>query len=169
MITRRTIMISWTASGTAGFILVFLSLLDPLNLGLPVYVASYFTFLWEDKTILIALTILLLPPSILYHLQWQWKKAVDRNLPNFLRDVANAQYTGMTFIRALEFSAQKDYGPLSTHLRWALSKISWGIPYEEALQAMADRIDTPLEETSKRPWRQLLSTSKSLRTWIGNA
>jgi len=124
--------------------LIFISLFGPSLLGLPVFLPAYLGLLWIDKIILIAVIILVLPPSILHHLKWQSENAVDRNLPNFLRDVANAQYTGMTFIRALEYSAEKDYGPLSDHLKWALAKVSWGIPYEEALQTMADRIGTPL-------------------------
>jgi flagellar protein FlaJ len=155
MITDRTIRVAWAASGLTGFMLIFLTLFDPRLLGLPEFFdpapiglaglfSNYLGELWADKLILVAAVIAILPPGILYHLQWQWRRGVDRNLPNFLRDVANAQYTGMTFIRALEFSAQKDYGPLSTHLRWALSKISWGVPYDEALQLMADRIGTSL-------------------------
>jgi len=144
MITRKTIRVGWAASGAAGIMLIFLSLFDPLNLGLGLLLSGYLGYLWFDKLILVALIISVLPPGIIHHIQWRWKKAVDSNLPDFLRDVANAQYTGMTFIRALEFSSQKDYGPLSEHLRWALAKISWGVPYEEALQAMAERLDTPL-------------------------
>ncbi len=144
MITKKTLTIGWAASGLAGFILIFLSLFGPSLLGLPVFLPAYLGLLWIDKIILIAVIILVLPPGILHHLKWRSENAVDRNLPNFLRDVANAQYTGMTFIRALEYSAEKDYGPLSEHLKWALAKVSWGIPYEEALQAMADHIGTPL-------------------------
>lgn len=150
------IMVSWAVSGIGSFLIIFLSLIGPIFLGLPEFLGlfvligqpylltDYLGFMWPDKLILIASLIVVIPPSILYHLQWRWKKAVDENLPTFLRDVANAQYTGMTFIRALEYSADREYGPLSEHLKWAIAKISWGIPYEEALRDMADRVGTTL-------------------------
>jgi flagellar protein FlaJ len=156
VIEKRDIKIGWAVSCGVGFAIIFLALLGPYFfglpeflglfklLGIPYFLPSYLGVLWVDKLMVISVVIMILPPGVLHHLHWRWKKAVDRNVPNFLRDIANAQYTGMTFIRALEYTAKRDYGPLSEHLRWALAKISWGVPYEEALQAMAERLDTPL-------------------------
>ncbi len=110
------------------------------------------TFVWPgynehpsfDNVFVTAIIVALIPPSILDLINRRWKKAVDRNLPDFIRDIAESQKTGMAFTKALEHSARLEYGPLTKELRRAVSLMSWGHPFTEALDVMARRVDTRL-------------------------
>lgn len=74
----------------------------------------------------------------------QWRRAVERRLPDLLRDVAQAQRSGLTFIGALEAVASREYGPLSKELQRVVRQISWGATLEQAMTALAERVGTPL-------------------------
>ena len=65
------------------------------------------------------------------------KKAIldmEKNLPAFLRDLAESRKTGMTLPQALYKSAQVDYGKLSLELKKMANQISWGVPFQDVLQ-----------------------------------
>ena len=152
LIERREVRIGWAVSGGVGALLIYMGVLAPiftptvyvLFAGLLGPLLGFLGVLSTDKVFILALIVIMSPPAVLHQMRRQWKLAVNRNLPELLRDIANAQATGMTFIRALEHSAQRDYGPLSVFLKRALAQISWGVYYEEALLDMAKRIDTVL-------------------------
>ena len=86
-----------------------------------------------------------LVPFILWDLRFRWwRNKIERNLPNLLRDVAEAQKTGMSFIAALQRASEKDYGPLSKEMHKVCLKMAAGVTYEEALTSMAYRIKSRL-------------------------
>jgi len=86
-----------------------------------------------------------LVPFIIWDLRFRWwRNKIERNLPNLLRDVAEAQKTGMSFIAALQRASEKDYGPLSKEMHKVCLKMAAGVTYEEALTSMAYRIKSRL-------------------------
>ncbi len=97
-----------------------------------------------DNLVVIAFIIALIPPSILDFIDRRWKRAIDESIPKFIRDIADSQKTGMAFTKAIEHSARLDYGPLTKELKQAVSLMSWGHPYTEALNEMAKKVNTPL-------------------------
>jgi flagellar protein FlaJ len=94
----------------------------------------------------IALGILLAiaPPSIAFYIDDRWRKGIDSNLPNLLRDVADAQRTGLSLPRAITESSKRNYGPLTPELQKMAAKISWGIPFDQAMRSFTDTADTEL-------------------------
>lgn len=134
-VTRREKKIAWAVS---------------LLLG--VLVISFAAFVWPgyqvhpdfDNFFVVAIMIAIFPPAFLDLLDRRWREAINWNIVHLIRNVAEAQRTGMTFVRAIEESAKADYGPLSKELRRAVAQMSWGATYEEALRRMAQRIDTLL-------------------------
>ncbi len=69
---------------------------------------------------------------------------IERKLPYFLRDVAEAGRFGMTLADAIVVSASGRYGKLTPEIQKMAAQIDWGIPASQALRNFADRIDTPL-------------------------
>ncbi len=69
---------------------------------------------------------------------------IERKLPFFLRDVAEAGRFGMTLADAIVVSASGRYGKLTPEIQKMAAQIDWGIPASQALNNFADRIDTPL-------------------------
>ena len=134
-VNRRILVLAYGLSVLIGLALVLMS-----------------TFVWPgynshpdfDNMLVLSLIIMLIPPSILDMMNRRWKRAVDSKLPEFIRDIADSQKTGMAFTKAIEHSARLEYGQLSKELRRVVALMTWGHPYTEALDEMAKRIDTPL-------------------------
>lgn len=70
-------------------------------------------------------------------------KQIERRLPDFLRDVAEAGRFGMTLAEAIVVSAGGRYGKLTPEIKKMAAQISWGVPATEALRLFAQRANTP--------------------------
>jgi flagellar protein FlaJ len=134
-VTRREKKITWAVSLALGSMII-----------------GFSAFLWPgfnvhpdfDHFFIVGMMIAIFPPAFLDLVDRRWRASIDRNIVHLLRNVTEAQRSGMTFVKAIEASAKADYGPLSKELRRAVSQMSWGSTYEEALRNMAMRVDTPL-------------------------
>jgi archaeal flagellar protein FlaJ len=97
-----------------------------------------------DRFLLLAGIVGLVPPAIMYYYDSKRRDAIDNNIPHLIRDIADAGRSGMTLTRAIEISAERDYGPLTTEIKKLMAKISFRVPLERALQFFADRTGTML-------------------------
>jgi archaeal flagellar protein FlaJ len=73
-------------------------------------------------------------------------KLVERRLPDFLRDVAEAGRFGMTLADAIVVSSAGRYGKLTPEIKKMAAQITWGVPATEALRFFAKRVKTPMVE-----------------------
>ena len=71
-------------------------------------------------------------------------KAIERRLPDFLRDVAEAGRFGMTLAEAIVVSSTGRYGKLTPEIKKMAAQISWGVPATEALRLFSERVKTPM-------------------------
>src|SRR6266540_4443596 len=71
-------------------------------------------------------------------------KAIERRLPDFLRDVAEAGRFGMTLAEAIVVSSGGRYGTLTPEIKKMAAQISWGVPATEALRLFSERVKTPM-------------------------
>ena len=71
-------------------------------------------------------------------------KQVERRLPDFLRDVAEAGRFGMTLAEAIVVSSGGRYGKLTPEIKKMAAQISWGVPATEAQRLFAERVKTPM-------------------------
>lgn len=83
-------------------------------------------------------------PAIVSVIDSRWRDGIDSNLPNLLRDIADAQRTGLSLPRAISQSAKRNYGPLTPELKKMAAKISWGIPFAQAMRSFTETADTEL-------------------------
>src|SRR5690348_11970558 len=102
---------------------------------------GHFSF---DRFLLLGGILCLIPPAIMYYYDSKRRDAIDNNIPHLIRDIADAGRSGMTLTRAIEISAERDYGPLTTEIKKLMAKISFRVPLERALQFFADRTGTML-------------------------
>jgi len=84
------------------------------------------------------------PPSVAFFIDNNWRSGIDANLPNLLRDIADAQRTGLSLPRAVTESSKRNYGPLTPELQKMAAKISWGIPFDQAMRSFTETADTEL-------------------------
>lgn len=71
-------------------------------------------------------------------------KQIERRLPEFLRDVAEAGRFGMTLAEAIVVASSGRYGRLTSEIKKMAAQIDWGVPATEALRLFAQRVDTPM-------------------------
>ncbi|HVH14542.1 MAG TPA: type II secretion system F family protein, partial [Candidatus Angelobacter sp.] len=102
---------------------------------------GHFSF---DRFLLLGGILCLIPPAIMYLFESKRRDAIDNNIPHLIRDIADAGRSGMTLTRAIEISAERDYGPLTKEIKKLIAKISFRVPLERALQFFADRTGTML-------------------------
>jgi flagellar protein FlaJ len=111
-----------------------------------------------DTFLVVALMIAVFPPATVNVIDSMWRASVDRNIPKFLREVAEAGRSGLTLTRAIEVSAQRKYGSLSTELQRIVTQLSWGASLEDALKLFAERVDTTL---GRRTAQLIIEVSRS--------
>ena len=99
-----------------------------------------------DQLIFLALILAIFPPAIINYLDMRWRSSVDKNIPEFLRELSEAGRTGVTLTRALDLASKRRYGPLSSELERVVNKLSWGGNFEESLKNFAERIETKLSK-----------------------
>ncbi|MCK5627687.1 type II secretion system F family protein [Candidatus Bathyarchaeota archaeon] len=97
-----------------------------------------------DQLVFLALIIALFPPAIINYVDMRWRLSIDKNIPEFLRELSEAGRTGVTLTRALDLASKRRYGPLSSELERIVTKLSWGGNFEDSLKKFAERIETKL-------------------------
>ena len=101
-----------------------------------------------DRFLLLGGIVALIPPAIVYLAESKRRDSIDNNIPHLIRDIADAGRSGMTLVRSIEISAERDYGPLTRELKKLIAKISFRVPLERALQYFADSTGTTLSRRS---------------------
>src|SRR6058998_3040338 len=135
------------ATGTAlmvlaGFI-AFLNLINSISLGFRADQRPIERFLFW----LIVATLGFIGPYAFYVAKLQREvKQIERRLPDFLRDVAEAGRFGMTLAEAIVVSSGGRYGKLTPEIKKMAAQITWGVPATEALRLFATRVKTPMVE-----------------------
>jgi flagellar protein FlaJ len=116
--------------------------------GVIIAIIAYFVYPRDvkmaDYLITIAIMIALFPAGTLHYFEFRWKKAIESKVPDLLYDIAEAQLSGMSFIRALQTATSHDYGIVSKELRRIVAQIRLGLSLEDALNKFAERTDSEL-------------------------
>ncbi|OGS48228.1 MAG: hypothetical protein A3K68_04685 [Euryarchaeota archaeon RBG_16_68_13] len=122
-----------------GFI-AFLNLIGSVNLGFREGQRSIERFLmW----LVIAILAFIGPYGFYLARKTREIKQIERRLPDFLRDVAEAGRFGMTLAEAIVVSSSGRYGKLTPEIKKMAAQISWGVPATEALRLFSERVKTP--------------------------
>lgn len=120
-------------------------MLSPLLLGLYTPTQPYLIPLSQqvNNTVALGLVILLGFPAVVEVNNYRWARQIERAIPRFLRDVAEAVRSGVTLPRAVEDASQRSYGPLSKELEHVIAMFVLGASWEEAVMSLAKRVNRP--------------------------
>jgi flagellar protein FlaJ len=124
--------IAWIVSGAVGLVICTTAIL--LLRGSPLF----------DEYLLLAVVLTVFPPAVLDYVDHQWKRSVDKHLPDLFRSIVQAQKSGMTLPQAVEEASKRQYGPMTKELKKMVAQMSWGVSFEEALQSLGKRVNTAL-------------------------
>jgi flagellar protein FlaJ len=136
-VSKRDKKLVWVVSAGIGLALGLTAIINTLFLGTSMMVGV-------DQLFFLALIMAIFPPAMVDYLDARWKTGADKNIPEFLRELAEAGRTGVTLTRAIDLASKRRYGPLSSELQRVAVKLSWGGDLEAALKDFAERVDTRL-------------------------
>ncbi len=97
-----------------------------------------------DYLFMAAIAVGMAPPAVAHAMDTRWRESIESRVPELLEDIAEGQLTGLTFLRAIEASAMKDYGAVTSELRRILAHIKLGGTIEEGFEEFARRVDSKM-------------------------
>jgi flagellar protein FlaJ len=101
-----------------------------------------------DDFAVFAVLICIVPLAIL-DVKEQWRVGnLENALPNFFRDLAGMNDSGMTLPNAVHLVATAEYGTLTPHIRKLDNEMSWGVGFVEALHRFGASLGTKLADRS---------------------
>jgi flagellar protein FlaJ len=97
-------------------------------------------FVVGSNLIFIGIIILVAPYSIVKFFRFKRIKAYEDEFPIFLRDIAESQRVGLTFVQALQSASKSEYGILTPEIKRMHNQLTWNVPAETMLKNFAERM-----------------------------
>ena len=107
-----------------------------------------FTSTVIDDFAVLAILISIIPLAILDFREQRRIKNLEEALPNFFRDLAGMNDSGMTLPNAIHLVAGAEYGTLTPHIRKLDNEMSWGVGFVEGMNRFGKNLGTPLADRS---------------------
>ena len=98
--------------------------------------------MFQDIGIVGGFIVAILPTVMIQLNETKRRDNIDRNLPFFLLSIGGSVKAGMSLIRAIEETADRNMGSLTPELQNLRATISWGMPVDEAFDNFVERVDT---------------------------
>ncbi len=111
-------------------------------------ISVLFTSTSIDDFAVFAVLIAIVPLAILDTKELLRVKSLETAMPNFFRDLAGMNDSGMTVPNAVHVVANSEYGALTPHVRKMDSEMSWGVGFVEALYHFGKGLGTKLGDRS---------------------
>ncbi|MHB8605452.1 MAG: type II secretion system F family protein [Thermoplasmatota archaeon] len=90
------------------------------------------------------LLLAMAPFAYITHRHESRVRRIEDRFPDFLRDLNESYSAGMTMSQAIRASSRGDYGELNEEIHRMANQVSWGTPFQTALQMFGERVGTPL-------------------------
>ncbi len=107
-----------------------------------------FTSTVIDDFAVLAILISIIPVAVLDFRQQSRINNIEVALPNFFRDLAGMNDSGMTLPNAVHLVAGAEYGSLTPHIRKLDNEMSWGVGFVEGMYRFGKNLGTPLADRS---------------------
>jgi len=101
-----------------------------------------------DDFAVFAVLICIVPVAILDLKEQLRVVNLENALPNFFRDLAGMNDSGMTLPTAVHLVAAAEYGTLTPHIKKLDNEMSWGVNFVEALYRFGQGLGTKLADRS---------------------
>lgn len=92
------------------------------------------------NVIVICMFITIVPFFVYRYSEFLWLRAVEKQFPNFIRDLADSNRSGMSLSEAIRISSKSNYGKLSPEVKKMSNRLSWGTTFMRTLDIFADRV-----------------------------
>ncbi len=88
---------------------------------------------------IICLFIIITPIFLYKYAEYVWIKAIEREFPNFIRDLASSKRSGMTLADGIKMATKTNYGKLSLEVKSMANRLSWGTPFLRVLDIFSKK------------------------------
>ena len=92
------------------------------------------------NAVIIAMFIIVVPYFVYRYSRYAWLKSVERQFPNFIRDLADSKRSGMTLESSVKMAAKTNYGKLTSEIQTMSNKLSWGVPFLRVLDIFQKKV-----------------------------
>ena len=110
----------------------------------------------RGSSVILSVFIMATPYLVMRYSKFKALKEMEEKFPMFLRDMIESIRSGMPFHKALLITSKFDYGKLSKEVKKTANQISWGIPFDKAIEQFAERL-----KSSKRLYTALKTIKES--------
>ncbi|MFA4877767.1 MAG: type II secretion system F family protein [Methanoregula sp.] len=101
-----------------------------------------------DDLAIFAVLVAIVPVAILDLREQIRVRNLENALPNFFRDLAGMNDSGMTLPNAVHLVATAEYGTLTPHIRKLDNEMSWGVTFVDALYRFGKGLGTTMADRS---------------------
>jgi archaeal flagellar protein FlaJ len=101
-----------------------------------------------DDYVVLAVLITIIPVAVLDFFEDRRMHNLEASLPNFFRDIAGMNDSGMTLPNAVHLVAGSEYGSLTPHVRQLDNEMSWGVGFVEGMYSFGKKLGAPLADRS---------------------
>jgi len=111
-------------------------------------VSAIYTSTMIDDILIFSFLIASVPLAILDFREMSRRRHIEEALPNFYRDLAGMNDSGMTLPNAVHLVSQSDYSTLTPYVKRLDNEMSWNVTFIDAIQRFRARLATPLTDRS---------------------
>ncbi len=90
-------------------------------------------------TILLSIMVSVSPYAIWKYFRVKKVKGMERQFPNFLRDLVEAKKSGLTLTEALREASDNEYGMLNEEVEKMSNQLSWNMSFDEVMTKFGER------------------------------
>ncbi|WP_346865051.1 type II secretion system F family protein [Methanocalculus sp. MSAO_Arc2] len=101
-----------------------------------------------DDILIVTILVVITPLAFLDFFEDRRQRSLESALPNFFRDLAGMNESGMTLPGAVGLVSRAEYGALTPHIRSLDHEMSWSVPFVDAIVRFGASIRTPLATRS---------------------
>lgn len=105
--------------------------------------ANSTNFFLADELIAAGIIIALLPVSFISYANYRYLKSVERNIPQFLRDILQGTDSGLMLPKAVIEASKNGHGPVSREFGIAMMKFSFGYDFAKSVNEAGERLRHP--------------------------
>ncbi len=121
---RRKLLIA-SVSGAAGLMVIGALLGDLAVFG---------------NLLVLAIFAAIIPIVIYNYSRYLWLKAIEEHFPDFIRDMADSQRSGMSFPESIALAAKANYGKLTPLVQSMHNRLTWGTSFIRVLDIFSGQL-----------------------------
>jgi flagellar protein FlaJ len=88
----------------------------------------------------ISLFIIVIPYFLYEYAEYIWLKSVEKQVPNFIRDLADSKRSGMSLPEAVHICSKTNYGKLTQEVNKMSNRLTWGTSFIRVIEIFNDRV-----------------------------